>query len=336
MEAGMFGRSGFPFGGFGGQPAEEPTHAASAVPAPSMRFNTLAGGLGDSEPPGRRGHGQWRSSAPASAAGSGARTGPVERFRGARRRVRWHRRAGRARGLRVPARRLRPAAATAAAAGRDPATGLRPAAASGVAFTPPEIFRIDPGIFLPPFRLPPVTKTATQLAESAIVTLNNASPEVVEEALNTLRGRNVAADGLIDYLERRVRVGEVLNQLASTWSDTTVGDFADAFQMDRGKREVMDAIVAVGILNEPELDEEMLIENRPQPSDPELLDNRVIVQQWPPGGTVMQPPYLVLVAVEYRAVAEAQEQVDAIMNQLVEHTGIKLPRPAVERLRARG
>jgi hypothetical protein len=42
------------------------------------------------------------------------------------------------------------------------------------------------------------------------------------------------------------------------------------------------------------------------------------------------------VAVEYRDVAQAQERVDAIIGQLVDHTGIKLPRPTVERLRARG
>ena len=300
-----------------------------------MRFNTLAGGLGGLlNPLAAAGMVSGAAPPPPPPPGAAPAPGLSSVFGGPGGAFGGIGGLGGLGGFGFPPGGSAPAAATAAAAG-GPRYRARPAAASRSGVHPPRSSD-RPGHLLPPFRLPPVTKTATQLAESAIVTLNNASPEVVEEALNTLRGRNVAADGLIHYLERRVRVGEVLNQLASTWSDTTVGDFADAFQMDRGKREVMDAIVAVGILNEPELDQEMLIENRPQPSDPELLDNRVIVQQWPPGGTVMQPPYLVLVAVEYRAVAEAQEQVDAIMNQLVEHTGIKLPRPAVERLRARG
>jgi hypothetical protein len=331
MEARMPGVGGFPFGAFGGQPAEEATHEASAVPAgPSMRFNTLAGSLGGifnplgvggvagggAPPPPPPG-----APAPSLPGGFGFPGSPFGGFGGI----------GGIGGIPGLGGFPPPPPPPPPPPGTQP-----PPPPPGVAFTPPQIFTLDPSVFLPPFRLPPVTKTATQLAESAIVTLNNASAEVVEEALNTLRGRNVTADHLIDYLERRVRVGEVLNQLASTWSDTTVGDFADAFQMDRGKREVMDAIVAIGILNEPELDEEILVENTPQTTDQELLDNRVIAQQFPAGGTVMQPPYLILVAVEYRAVADAQERVDAIMGQLAEHTGIKLPRPTVERLRARG
>ena len=133
-----------------------------------------------------------------------------------------------------------------------------------------------------------------------------------------------------------MRIGEVLIQVASTWSDTTVGDFATALKLDREKRPVMDALVAIAILNKPELDEEILIENTPQTTEQDLLDNRVIVDQWPKGGTVMQPPYMILVAVEYRAVADAQGVVDSIMGELVDHQGVKLPRGAAERLRARG
>jgi hypothetical protein len=181
-----------------------------------------------------------------------------------------------------------------------------------------------------------VTKTATQLARSAIVTLNDAPAEVVEEAINILRARNVAIDRLLDFLERRVRVGEVLNQMADTWSDATVGDFAEAFQMDRARRDVMDAIVAIAILNDAELPDEIRVENTPDTSEQELLDNRVIVDQWPPGGTEMQPPYMVLVAVEYRDVAAADDIVRSITNELVVHQGMKLPRGAAQKLGDRG
>ena len=220
-----------------------------------------------------------------------------------------------------------------------------PAPPPGLAIHPglirPEIFQPPFGTAFPwPFPpvLPPppvVSKTATQLARSAIVTLDEASPDVLNEAVNTLRGRGIPGPELLDFLERRVRVGEVLNQLAGSWGQNTAADFADAFQMDAGKRDVMDAIVAIAILSDPQLDEEILVENTPQTNEQDLLDNRVIVDQWPPGGSVMQPPYMILVAVEYRNVAEAQELVRSILDQVGEHEGFKLTRTAIQRLRGR-
>jgi hypothetical protein len=186
-----------------------------------------------------------------------------------------------------------------------------------------------------PEPVPAPVKTATQLARSAISTLDEGSPEVVGDAVNTLRARGIPGPELLDFLERRVRVGEVLNQMAATWSDATGGDFADAFQMDASRRDVMDAIVAIAILSDPQLDDEILVENTPQTQEQDLLDNRMIVDQWPQGGTVMQPPYMILVAVEYRNVAQAGEVVRSIMDQLAEHEGFKLTRGSVQKIRGR-
>jgi hypothetical protein len=179
----------------------------------------------------------------------------------------------------------------------------------------------------------PISKTATQLATSAIRQLTDASAAVVREARNMIAIKNIQPRDLLDYLERKVRVGEVLNQLAGTWLETTLTDFAEAFQMDRGKTDVMDAIVSIAILGNDELDQELLAENLPETTPQELLDNRVIVDQWPKGGTVMSPPYLVLVAVEYRSIAQAEDVVRSITGDLVEFEGARLPRAVVERLR---
>jgi hypothetical protein len=157
--------------------------------------------------------------------------------------------------------------------------------------------------------------------------------DVLNDALNTIRTKNLAADSLLFYLERKVRVGEVLNELASNWSDTTKGDFADAFQMDRSRLDTMDAIVSLAILNNPQLDEEIRAENTPDPSQQELLDNRVIAAQWPSAGSQISPPYLFLVAVEYRSAAQADDIVRAITGDLVDYQGMKLPRSAVQKLR---
>ena len=210
-----------------------------------------------------------------------------------------------------------------------PPTTPPPAAA------PPMVLEALPfPFFIPPLQLLPQVKTATQLARSAISTLDAASGDLLNDAINTLKGRGIPGPELLDFLERRVRIGEVLNQMSSTWGQTTGNDFAEAFQMDAGRRDVMDAIVAIAILSGPDIDEEILVENTPRTQEQDLLDNRVIVDQWPKGGTAMQPPYMILVAVEYRDVAQAQDIVRSITDQLAEHEGYKLTRNAIGRLRS--
>jgi hypothetical protein len=196
---------------------------------------------------------------------------------------------------------------------------------------------VDPGRFTPlPFPLPtpmPTQHTTSELARSSISILNGASADVLREAINIVTARRIEPTGLLDFLERRVRVGEVLNQLARDWSETTRSDFSDAFQLDRTHLDAMDAIVALAILTDPQLDDEILAENTPQTSTADLTDNRVVVDQHPRPGTPLQAPYIILLAVEYRAVAQAQDVVRGIMDQLVDHQGFKLPRPAMERIR---
>ncbi len=193
---------------------------------------------------------------------------------------------------------------------------------------------IRPPIFFPP--QPPQSRTATQLARGAIDQLNSANPATVREAINaattTVRSQNLPNDGLMDYLERRVRVGEVLNQLARDWSDTTKNDFAVAFSMAPDRLDAMDAIVSLAILNDRELEAELRAENTPQTTPNDLLQNRRVVWQYPEPGTVLTPPYLILIAVEYQDVARAEDAVRSITSQLDTSDGFKLPRTVIQRL----
>jgi hypothetical protein len=202
--------------------------------------------------------------------------------------------------------------------------GLKPGLKPGLTVRPP-VVKFPPLAFLP--------KTATQLARGAIQQLSGASPAVLTEAINTIRNKNIAASGLMNYLERRVRVGEVLNEVAKDWSPETKQDFAAAFQADPNKLEVMDHIVAIAILNDPELEEELSIENTPEVTEKDLIEDRRVVWQYPPPGTILEPPYLILVAVEHQEVAKAEEVVQSILGELVDHQGYKIPRSAAQKLR---
>jgi hypothetical protein len=188
-----------------------------------------------------------------------------------------------------------------------------------------------PILTLPPHLL--LQKTATQLARGAINQLNESNRAVLEEAVTTVSNKRVAAGGLMNFLERRTKIGEVLNELARDWDDETKQDFAEAFQMDRNKLNVMDDIVAIAILNDPDLEDEIRIENTSEATSDDLMANRTIVWQHPAPGTPLDPPYLVLVAVEPRDVAQAEEVIESIMGQLVSHQGFKIPREAVQKLR---
>ena len=215
------------------------------------------------------------------------------------------------------------AAALQAAVSPAFAARLKPEILTSSVFRP-DIFR---------FPLPLIQKTTTQLAQGAITQLNGANPEVLREAINTIRSKNIAAGGLINYLERKVKVGEVLQQLAANWSDETKRDFAEAFQMDAGKLPVMDLIVSIAILNDPDLDEEIRIENTPETTEGDLLENRRIVWQYPQPGTPLEPPYVVLVAVEHKDVAKAEDVVKSIFGELVDFEGYKIPKLATQKLR---
>jgi len=184
---------------------------------------------------------------------------------------------------------------------------------------------------LPPFFGAP--KTTTQIAQGAMNLLNGASQPVLQEAIHTIRNRSMAAGSLMNYLERKVIIGEVLNDLAKDWSEETKRDFAEAFQMAVDKLDVMDAIVSIAILNDRDLEDEIRVENTPETTEADLLENRRIVWQYPPPGTILQPPYLILLAVEHRDIQRAEEVIQSIIGELVEHQGFKIPKAAAQKLR---
>jgi hypothetical protein len=213
-----------------------------------------------------------------------------------------------------------------------------PAVAAGKVVQP-----FQPHVFTPvvPTPIVPVAplffqKTATRLAQEAIRQLNAADANDVDRALNAIQSRNVPAARVLDYLERKVKIGEVLGNFAAKWSEDTQKDFAEAFPMEVDQLAVMDCVVSIAILNDPDLEEDIRKENTPETTQSELLENRRIVWQYPPPGTPLDPPYLVLVAVEHEDVARADEVVASILDNLVPHRRYKLPKVAVDKLRKLG
>jgi hypothetical protein len=175
-------------------------------------------------------------------------------------------------------------------------------------------------------------KTTTQIAQAALAALSSSNQAELQRAINTLTSRSVKAVNLMNYLERKVKIGEVLSQTAAQWQKDTQQDFAEAFQMPPEDFVAMDAIVSIAILNDPELEGELRDEHTAEPTQADLLENRRIVWQYPPPGTVLQPPYVVLLAVEHRDTQRAEESVQSILGSLVEHQGYKLPRTATQKL----
>lgn len=195
---------------------------------------------------------------------------------------------------------------------------------------------LKPPILIPPTVLqpPPQNKTTTQLANAAIAQLTNVAPASATQALNAIKSKSLDGPGLIPYLERKVRIGEVLNDLAKDWTAPTRSDFADAFSMDPNNinNDVADSIVSIAILNDQDMDAEITAENTPQTTPADLTDNRRIVWQSVPPGTVLNPPYVILVAVEYQDVATAQDAVQAITNQLgTTASGFRLPKAVIQK-----
>lgn len=192
-----------------------------------------------------------------------------------------------------------------------------------------------PDLVIPP-RQPVETplgrRTFTDLAQEAISRLRAASRDQLLEAVRTMQAKAIAPPNLLNWIERKTRIGEVLSAPSSQWSSDTVADFAAAFQMDASRRPIMDLIVAVAILNERELEQELRSENMPSVTVDDLLQNRSIKFQHPPAGTELQPPYIILVAVEYQDLQRAADAVNAILGQLVEAQGFRMPRDAAARI----
>jgi hypothetical protein len=195
---------------------------------------------------------------------------------------------------------------------------------------------LQPPILVPPIVLqpPPQNKTATQLANGAIAQLTNVATGSATQALNAIKSKSLDGPGIIPYLERKVRIGEVLNDFAKDWTAATRTDFADAFSMDPNNlnNDVADSIVSIAILNDNDLEAEVTAENTPQTTPADLTDNRRIVWQSVPPGTPLNPPYVILVAVEYQDVAKAQDVLQTITSQLgATASGFKLPKAVIQK-----
>jgi hypothetical protein len=193
----------------------------------------------------------------------------------------------------------------------------------------PLVLSAMPGLFLGP-----TSKSTTQIAQGALRQLTSAAPAVVQEAVRIITNKRVTAGQLLNYLERKTRVGEVLNDLAQDWDEPTPQDFAEAFQMPAtaDKFPVMDTIVSIAILNDPDLRSELEDENTTEPSQADLMENRRIVWQWPEPGTPFTPPYVMMVAVEREDARQAQNIIQSILGDLVDFQGYKIPRETMRKL----
>lgn len=227
-----------------------------------------------------------------------------------------------------------PADLPADAAAPPPATTNPNLAAGARANASAELLRNRGLLFDPRLLAVFEDKTATQLAQGALNILNAAEARTLTVARNAVRTKAVQPSGLMRHLERNVAIGEVLNRLAENWSDETVQDFAErAFTMEASDRRAMDAIVSLAILNDPDLERNLRVENTGTPTDGELLENRRIVWQHPAPGTPLEPPYVILVAVEHVDTARAEAAVSDILGQLETVDGFKVPRGAAARMR---
>jgi hypothetical protein len=168
--------------------------------------------------------------------------------------------------------------------------------------------------------------TSTVLARTAINLLKSTDQPSLDEAIQTLINGNLAAPAVMPKLEQSVNFSEVLEKLAKDWTPETLNAFAAAFTMDPAKKNIMDLIVAIAILNEGDLESELRSENTPQATANDLLENRKITWQYPPPGTVLNPPYVVLVAVEAVDTAAADSEIQSILGELVDYRGYKIAR----------
>jgi hypothetical protein len=243
-----------------------------------------------------------------------------------------------------PANPLAPPAPTIppppAAAAPEPQPPAAPAASFSAvrpnltAINPAVLAALQPTILTAPpiFTAPPPQRTVTQLAHDAVGQLRGAARDALSEAVRTLQAKSVQGKDIMSLLERRTRIGEVLSGSASRWSADTVGDFAAAFQMDATRIGTMDLIVALAVVNDAGVEAELRSENLPPATPQDFLQNRKVVFQYPPPGTELTPPYVILVAVESQDFARADEAVTAIYGQLVDFQGYKMPRDAAARL----
>jgi hypothetical protein len=181
---------------------------------------------------------------------------------------------------------------------------------------PPPLKRANLDLFVPRFAGP---QTMTKLSQSSIGILNQANKEVLASAINTIVNKGIAAKDLMDSLEQGVKFTEVMSELAKGWSKATQDNFIKYFGLPSAQHDVMDTIVALGILNDPTLEAQLRLENTPSPTPEDLLDGRRIIYQYPPPGSVLEPPYVILLAVEHIDAQAAQNVLNSIVMELVDY-----------------
>jgi hypothetical protein len=195
-------------------------------------------------------------------------------------------------------------------------------------FPPPP--RGDPEI--PRFSGP---QTTTLLANYAIDYLEKLPPETLRSAMSFVQAKpqKVAPGELFEELRQRTSFEEVLREKAEGWKPVTRKVFSEVFAMPVDNMAAMDAIVSIALLNRPDLEQALRGENATPPTIQELLENRRIVWQYPPPGTPLTPPYVILVAVENLDTGPAEDVVQRIISRLiVTPSGYRLPRDAAQKL----
>jgi hypothetical protein len=186
--------------------------------------------------------------------------------------------------------------------------------------------------FIPRFSGP---HTTTRLVTYAVDYLENLPREPLQSALNFIQGKpqQVQPGELLEELRQRTNFDEVLQEKAEGWSPLTRRVFSEAFAMPADNFAAMDAIVSIALLNRPDLEQALRGENAAPPSIEALLENRKIVWQYPPPGTPLTPPYVIVVAVESVDTGPAEDIVQRIMSNLTTTaSGYRLPRAAAQKL----
>ena len=178
-------------------------------------------------------------------------------------------------------------------------------------------------------------QTTTRLVTYAVDYLESLPREPLQSALNFIQGKpqQVQPTELFEDLRQRTSFDEVLRETAEGWRPVTRRVFAEAFAMPADNLAAMDAIVCIALLNRPDLEQVLRNENAAPPSLQDLLENRTIVWQYPPPGTPLTPPYVIVVAVENVDTGPAEDIVQRILSNLVATpSGYRLPRAAAQKL----
>lgn len=206
------------------------------------------------------------------------------------------------------------------------------------------IRNIDTRAILPEFNVPEDrfvprftgSQTMTKLAQSSLVILNRLTREELMMVLNTVVNKGVSPSGLMDALEQGVKFNEVMSEVAEGWSKPTKDNFVRFFGMPAEQLPVMDGIVSTAILNDPTLESQLRRENTPAPTSDDLLDGRRILYQYPPPGSVLEPPYVVLLAIEHTDAQVADNVIGSVLGELTDYKVkdqvFRLIRSAVQKL----